>query len=509
MSWWRRMRYLSPAFRRADEREMLEEMDSLAEIAGRKELGNLTLARENAREAWGWAWLDGILADVKYAFRVLARQRSFTAVAVVSLALGIGANAAIFSLMDALLWRQLPVRDPQSLVVFDRFSRCYYAYTRYAESSGGVMESVIGVSGSQTRLDSGGGPQRGNVQLVTGNYFQALGVAAALGRAIAPADDLRASPAPVAVLSHDYWQRAYGGDRSALGRTLYVGKASFTIIGVAPPEFFGVSEGEVPDAWLPMNTLPRVVAGPSWLDQKNTNFLFILGRLRPGVSLAHAAAALTPLEIQIDIERNGPLSESLMREIYAQKLNLEPADKGISGLRDRFSKPLRVVFWMVSIGLLLACVNVMSLQFARADERRRELTVRLAIGAGRYRIARQLLTESLLIALASGALGLALFRPVASGLASFLTIRGDQPLRLLLPLNAPILLFVTGVSMAAALISGVAPAMRATRGEIMAGLQQGTRSATASPVRRALGRSVAVVQMALSLILVAGACLFA
>ncbi|HEV2446260.1 MAG TPA: ABC transporter permease, partial [Candidatus Sulfopaludibacter sp.] len=347
-------------------------------------------------------------------------------------------------------------------------------------------------------------------ELVTGNYFQALGVPAVLGRTLTPQDDLRAAPSQVAVIGYDYWKRAFDGRRDALGRTLHVDKAAFTVVGVAPPEFFGISVGEVPDVWAPVTTLPSVLPGSNWLDGKNTNFLDIVGRLKPGVSRARAAAELSPLRIQIDLERNGPPArESDRRRLYAGKLRLTPASQGISGMRDRFSKPLRVVFWMVTLGLLLACVNVMSLQFARADERRRELTVRLAIGASRFRIGRQLLAESLVIAAASGAVGLAMFRPVAHGLAGMMTMWGDHTLRLSLPVSYSILLFVTGISVAAALISGVAPAMRATRGNMMPGLQQGTRGSTASPARRAIGRTVAVAQITLSLVLVAGTCLFA
>jgi predicted permease len=228
------------------------------------------------------------------------------------------------------------------------------------------------------------------------------------------------------------------------------------------------------------------------------------------VSIPRAAEMLTPLNVQIDLERNGPfLSEADRKELAAEKLALSPAAQGLSGLRERFTRPLRAVFAMVALGLLLACINVMSLQFARADERRRELTVRLAIGASRFRIARQLLAESLLIGVASGALGLALCRPVANGLSNILTLGGDQNLHLVLPLNASLLVFVLVVSLAAALLSGVAPAMRATRGDVAPGLQQGTRGTTVSPVRRTVGRSVAIVQLALSLVLIAGTCLFA
>lgn len=225
--------------------------------------------------------------------------------------------------------------------------------------------------------------------------------------------------------------------------------------------------------------------------------------------MQQAETALTPVAIQIDLERNGPpATEADHKRRLENRPELTGAEKGISALQ-QFDKPLHVIFWMVGMVLLLACVNVMSLQFARADERRRELTVRLAIGAGRARIVRQLLTESALIALASGALGLALCRPIAAGLVSIITLWGNQPAQVDLGIHRGVLLFVLGVSVAAALISGVLPALHATRGDVQPGLQQGSRAATGSPMRRMLATSVACLQVALSLVLVAGTCLFA
>ena len=264
MNAWRKLKYLLPSYRRSEEREMQEELESLAAIAGRRELGNLTLAAENARGVWGWAWLEGIVADVRYALRVLARRPSFTAVAVVSLALAIGANAAIFSLMDAVLWRDLPVREPERLVLFSTNSLSYLAYSRFAEHAGSVMEGVFAwYSDASRRLDSGGGAQRGTVELVSGSYFPTLGLRTQLGRGILPEDDLRGQPAQVALLSHAYWQRAFGGDRGVVGRPIWVERARFTVIGVAPPEFFGLEVGSVPDVWIPLSTFGSVFSGPN------------------------------------------------------------------------------------------------------------------------------------------------------------------------------------------------------------------------------------------------------
>jgi predicted permease len=490
---------------------MQEELDALTALAGRGELGNLTLAAENARATWAWHWLETLLADTRYAARVLRRQASFTLVALVSLALGIGANAAIFSLMDALLWRDLPVREPARLVQFNGGgSVCYLAWQRYSENGGRVMDAVFAEMGaSPLPLDSGAGPQKGTVDLVTGNYFEALGVSALAGRMLSVEDDSRTDPQPVAVLSYSYWQRAFAADQSVVGRSLRAGKGRFTVIGVAPPEFRGLTVGEAPDVWLPVHTQPSVFPGSIWVDQTHNNFLTVWGRLQPGVSRPQAEAALTPTAIQIDLERNGtPATEADRKRQQDNRPNLEGAEKGAS-LLGGFSKPLRIIFAMVAMVLLLACVNVMSLQFARADERRRELTVRLAIGAGRGRIVRQLLTESALIALASGALGLALCRPIAAGLVSFITLWGNRPAQVDLEIHSGVLLFVLGVSLAAALISGVLPALHATRGDVQPGLQQTSRAATAAPLRKLLSRSVACLQVALSLVLVAGTCVFA
>ena len=494
MSAWRRLKYLLPSYRRSEEREMQEELQSLAAIAGPRELGNLTLAAENARGVWGWAWLEGIAADVRYALRVLARRPSFTAVAVVSLALAIGANAAIFSLMDALLWRDLPVREPERLVLLDRYSLSYLAYSRFAQNGGSVMEGVFAwYSDASRRLDLGGGAQRGTVALVSGEYFPTLGLRTQLGRGILPEDDLRGRPAQVALLSHAYWQRAVGGDRGVVGRPIWVERARYTVIGVAPPEFFGVEVGNVPDVWVPLSTFGSVFSGPNYLDHPNNNFLYVAGRLKPGVAMPQAEAALAPVLI----------------ELYQSKVTLTPLSKGLSWLRRRFSKPLRVVFLMVAVGLLLACVNVMGLQFARAGERQKELAVRMAIGASRWRIMRQLVTESAMIAASSGALGLALYRPAAHALASLIGIGGGQTARLILPLDATMLWFVAGVSMAAPLVSGVLPSWRATRLNPAVGLPQVSRGMTATPQRRLAGRVAVAIQIALSLVLVSATCLFA
>jgi predicted permease len=480
----RRWKYLLPGRRRREEDEMRAEFEALQQIAPARELGNLTLAAENARAMWGWAWLESFAADVRYAFRMLAKRPSFTAVAVLSLGLGIGANAAIYSLIDRVLWRQLPVVEPDRLVTaIEAFSM--YSYTRLRELSGELLED----SALTTRIDRDVDDRPGRVDLVTGNYFQLLGVAAAEGRVLTPSDER------AAVLSHRYWQAALGGE-PVLGRTIRVNKVPLTIVGVAPPEFFGVAIGDAPDLWLPVSNQPSIMPGRNWLADRHMFFARIVARLRPGVTRERAAAALTPMVVRIDLERLPvDVPADLRKRIEAQKVELLPLASGLSSLRERFSRPLRVLFAMVAMGLLLACVNVMGLQLARAGERQRELGVRLAIGAGRWRIVRQLLTESLALAVLGGALGLAICRPAAMALISLF----GPSVRLNLEIGWGVLLFVLGISTASAMVSGLLPALRATKGTFS------LRGATAGRTQRL----AAAGQLGIAVVLLSGAVLFA
>lgn len=498
MSWWRRLQFL-----RSGEREMQEELRSIREMADGAELGNLTYAAEEARSMWRFNWLDELLRDARYTLRLIARQPGYAAVAVLSLGLGIGANAAIYGLIDRLLWRQLPVREPGRLVRLEN-SRSYFTLQQFASKSGEMFEGVIGTTGTMEReLSTGAEGRPGHVEMVSGNFFQVLGVPAAIGRTLAPEDDIRGQSSAAAVLSYGYWKQAFGGDPTVLGRQIRAGNVTFTIIGVAAPEFFGIAVGSAADVWLPLTRLHEVFPRRRWLDDRGASFMDIVARLRPGITPERAAVALTPLSVSIELERAGREAPDWRRmKIESEQLHLLPAAQGVSELRQRFSKPLQALFALVGIVLLLACVNVMGLQFARAGERRRELHVRLAIGAGRGRVMRQLLTESLVLALAGGVLGLAIYRPAAAAVVSFVTLSGD-PVRLPLEIDGSMLLFVLVSAVAATVISGVLPALRATRPEPLT-----APAATGGRARRTLGRTVVSVQMALSLILIAGAFLF-
>ncbi len=515
MNFLRRLKYLIPWIRAKAEREMNDEIESLSAIAaeeaaaGRRALGNLTLAKEGARAVWGWQWLESLYNDLHYALRLLRKQPGFVAIAIGSLALGIGANTAIFRVIDRLLLQALPVHDPDSLVVFeggDSFS--YFAFNEFSKHSDHALSEVFARFDEHRELDTGGAPQRSYVELVTGNYFNSLGVQAKYGRSIVPADDLISRHAHVAVISNAFWNRQFGGDRNVIGRELRIQGARYTIVGVAPPEFFGVVAGNAVDVWIPLTTFQSVFPGRNWLNQVSTGFLTVMGRLQPGVSLKQAASMLTPLYVQIDFERFPNMSAADRKITLTQQLHLDSAAKGISFLRARFSKPLQIVFAMLGLVLLLACVNLMNLQLARSKERRKELAVRLAIGASRARVIRQLLVESLLISAGGGILGLLLAKPAEQGLASLAGL-GEGSVLVSAGIDATVLLFVAGVSVLCALLFGLLPAWRATTGPAQGDLQGAARTSTAGSPARKLGRSLTAIQIALSVFLIAGACLFA
>ena len=260
MSFWRRLWHW-----RSAEAEMQEELLSLAALAGPRELGNLTHAAEAARAEWRFVWLDNLWGDLRYALRVLARQPSFTAVAVLSLGLGIGANAAIFTLVDRVLWRQLPVREPERLVIIEG-SGSYFAWQQFNAKGKDAFEGVLATTGVEERIIGTGVEGRtGGVELVTGNYFPILGTPPLIGRTILPDDDDRGQPQAVVVLGYSYWQREFGGDPSVLGRQIRISKVPFTIVGVARPEFFGITLGAAADMWVPLSTLSHLFAGRAWL----------------------------------------------------------------------------------------------------------------------------------------------------------------------------------------------------------------------------------------------------
>lgn len=467
--------------------------------------------------------------DVRYAFRTFRANPGFALVAVLSLALGIGANSAIFGLLNGALYSALPVPNPEQLVILSdpasagvsigaqtEQPRALLTYQEF-EQLRSDTNSFTGMFAAESavnkwRLRFGATEERVNGRLVSGEYFRVLDVPALLGRTFTREEDKAIGGAPYAVISYDYWQRRFGGDRGVLGRTFSLQGTSYSIIGVTPPGFFGETVGQTPDVWLPMSMEPLVKPGRDWLHQEpgsidKVMWLHVFGRLKPGVTAGQAQANVSVIFKQI-IEASYPmLSGEKRKEFLNQTVKVQSASHGASTLRERFAEPLFVLFAVVGAVLLIACANLANLLLARATARQREISVRMALGAGRGRLVRQLLTESLLLSLMGGVAGLFIARIVGQGLTR-LASSPDDPIQLAAVLDAKVLAFTAFLTILTALLFGIAPALRATRLDVGARLKEQGRGLTSSAARLHLGKLLVVGQIALSLVLLVGAGLF-
>jgi predicted permease len=464
--------------------------------------------------------MDALFHDLKHGVRTLAKAPGFTLVVVLTLGLGIGANTAIFTLLDQVLLRLLPVERPEELVLLDgpganmgaRFGEQTFSYPMYRDFRDGneVFSGVIARFGVPLSLEHQGQSERVAGELVSGNFFEVLGVPPAAGRTLHASDDAAPGAHPVAVLSHGFWQRRFGGDPGIVDATLTVNGRAFTVVGVAAAGFDGVEVGAAPDVFLPIAM--KAVATPTWNELENRRFLWlnVLARLRPGVTREQAAAGMQVLYRQVNEDEVAQMPDAPPRfreRFLAKKLQVLPGFRGLSSLRREFTRPLLVLAGMVGLVLLIACANVASLLLARAAAREREMAIRLALGARRGQVLRQLAVESLLLAALGGAAGLALSALVGDVLLHALPFEQASRTFQSSP-DTRVLLFTLAVSLATGLVFGLVPALQATRPRVASTLkdERGT-STSAGHVR--FRKGLVVVQVALSLLLLVGAGLFA
>jgi predicted permease len=502
-----------------------------ARVRAAREFGHLLVTRERSLDMWRYGAMERFLQDVRYAVRMLRRAPGFTVVAVLSLALGIGANAAIFSLIDRVMLRLLPVDAPEELVIVNR-SLSYPRYEFFRDRTHGMFRGVTAFSGiSGVTVDGNDDSvSLAEGRLVSGTYFSVLGVRAPLGRLLGPDDDRVPGAHPVAVISHAFWRRYFQGDPAVLGRTVKLspgtlssgagtngfetGAASgarpafdgrFTIVGVAPPGFVGETIGQHPDFWVPLMMQEHFMPGRPWLQRKSASWLRVMARLDPGVPRAAAQSAATLVWQQAMIEEGGALTAQDRRAIEQTRIELQDGDRGRSPLRGEFSQPLIVLMAMVGVVLLIACANLANLLLARASARQREISIRLATGASRGRIIRQLVTESLVLALLGGAAGVAVAWWGSQTMFAMVS-EGDPGVRLDLAPDLRTLAFTAGVSLLTALLFGLVPALRATRVDVIGTLRDGGRSS--APAGSTIGRALVTAQVALSVMLLIGTGLF-
>jgi predicted permease len=458
---------------------------------------------------------DEMFQDLRFGARMLLKNKMFTLVAVLSLALGIGANTAIFSLINALMLRMLPVKNAEELALFSvagpnvpsgaSYNCNYPLYEMFRDRNQSFTGVIAGAGVGRARLlvnEPGAVAESVQQQRVSGAFFSVLGVNPVVGRTLIEADDNPASAQPGAVISYEYWQRRFGLDPNVVGRQITVNNTALTIVGVAPPGFFGFEVGTKPELWWPI----KAVNDPN-LSRESSWWIRVIGRLRPGVSVAQAQAEMeTIFQQQINdvAARSTNWTPTQRRNHFERHVRLEAGGVGYTRLRQQFRQPLFILMAAVGLTLLIACVNVANLLLARAATRRKEIAVRLALGAGRFRLVRQLLTESVLLSLLGGAAGSVFARMCLRGLITYLPQQTQTALDV--APDARVLAFTLVVSVLTGLLFGLAPAWQATRIHLTASLKDQTG---ASRSRLALNKTLVVTQVALSLFLLIGAGLFA
>lgn len=507
-----------------------------ARAGARREFGNIGLAKELARDVWGWRWLDDLYEDLRYGFRTLSNNLGFSVIAILTLALGIGANTAIFSLIDGALLRAIPVRDGAELVVLkwkartepkhlasssygdcdNQFEKtgaygCSLSepFFRQVQKKDDIFSSVAAFAGADRINLSGNGAATvvDRAEYASGEYFETLRIKPALGRLINEEDD-RNSAGPVVVLGFRYWRTQFGGSRDVLGKTILLNRVPFAIVGVAEERFDSLSPGNQIDMWIPLAMAPRLDV--PW-DNRDIDHAYwrlaIAGRLKPETAVATASAELTALlQNEAALGRSG---QPIFTPADGMKIDLLTLDSGLTGARKDASAPLYVLMLVVGIVLLVACANVAGLGLARATSRQKEMAVRFALGASKTRILRQLLTESLMLSFAGGALGILVASWCVAAIQNFLQTTTDGPLPFTASIDQRVLLFTAATAILTGVAFGLAPALRGLRVDLTPALKEGAGSSSQRMRARrgwfSAGNALVVAQVALSIVVLTGA----
>jgi predicted permease len=494
-----------------------------AQYAARRAFGNTTRISEDARAVWTTRWVEQFQQDLRYGFRLLWRNVGFTTMVVLSLAAGIGANTAIFSLINGLMLRPLPVREPERLVLFSGWGAGILIGTprpgRLGATSFPLYEqlrdenqSFDGLAAQDSAvtscivLQTGVADERSQAEargrVVSANYFDVVGVQAFRGRTFLPDDQTAPGANPVVVLSHGYWQSRFGGNPAIVGAILRVNERPYTVVGITAPEFNGSRVGDGPtDLWVPITMQAEFMRAPSRLSQRDQFWLLLIGRLKPGVSMASAETNVNLTLQRFLTEDPGLASDAARRQ--AVRISLDPGARGVSLMRDEFRAPLLTLMAGVGLLLLIVCLNVSHLLLARGISRQREMSIRNALGASRGRIVRQLFTEGLLLSLLGATAGALFSGWLSSGLVSLAASRGSA-IALDVSVDIRVLSFTVLLAFATAIVVGLVPVWQALGIDLDQALRATSRSTT-SRSRGLISRLLLTSQVAFSLMLLVGA----